>query len=56
MNSHLEKEEHKDEFHDSLFIKLSQCGTASEDDIRSFFKGIEIEVSFNLLKFLGCWS
>ena len=43
--SHLEVEESKDAYQDSLFVKISQCGTASEDDIRSFFQGIEIEVS-----------
>lgn len=27
----------------SCFIKLSNCGSATEQDIRSFFDGIEIE-------------
>jgi hypothetical protein len=38
-------EESKDECHDSCYINLSNSGNATEDDIRSFFSGIEIEVS-----------
>ena len=56
--SHLEVEESKDAYQDSLYVKISQCGTASEDDIRSFFQGIEIEVSTHksIYNFLDCRS
>ena len=46
--SHLEVEESKDAYQDSLFVKLSQCGNASQDDIKSFFQDIEIDVSQHL--------
>lgn len=34
-----------DQFADSCFVKLSNCGSASEQEIKSFFQGIDIEVS-----------
>ena len=53
--SHLEREEHKSGTHDrsrspscdnpdSKILKLSGCGNISEDQIREFFNGIEIDV------------
>jgi len=36
-----------DQFADSCFVKLSNCGSASEQEIKSFFQGIDIEVSSN---------
>ena len=36
-----------DQHADSCFVKLSNCGSASESDIKSFLQGIDIEVSIN---------
>jgi len=32
-----------DQHADSCFVKLSNCGSASESDIKSFLQGIDIE-------------
>ena len=36
-----------DQHADSCFVKLSNCGSASESDIKSFLQGIDIEVNIN---------
>lgn len=54
--SHIEVEEHKrgarsrsnsQDNSDSCFIKLSGCGQASEQEVKDFFNGVEIEVILN---------